>query len=1004
MKPLLLTMVILFPLLLCQTNAAAQTLRASEKQYAGDFALVRQKGAAQILVAAEDYKVVQIAADALAADVARVTQVKPEVWHTLGDRKDLRFAGQTVNHKTENVVIIGTLDRSPLIAALVQRKQIKVENLRGKWEGFLFAVVNNPLPGIGRALVIVGSDRRGAAYGAFELSQAIGVSPWYWWADVTPQTRADIFVKPSSDKISSPSVKYRGIFLNDEDWGLQPWAANTFDPQKDIATHTYARIFELLLRLKANTLWPAMHPSTRAFNFFPDNKQVADDYAIVMGSSHAEPMLRDNVDEWKDAPERFNYVTNTNGVRDYWETRVKENGAFENIYTLGMRGVHDSAIQGTKNSAERIALLEKIFADQRSMLARHVNLQVEQVPQIFCPYKEVLDDYRSGLRVPDDVTVVFPDDNFGYIRAFATAQERGRKGGFGVYYHISYLGRPLSYLWLETTPPALIWEEMSKAYEHGARAFWMLNVGDIKPAEIGIELFMQMAWDATRWRRDNLNEFLRAWAAREFGAAQANEIAAVMNDYYRLGYARKPEHLQWNLPGEPARWSDFSATDYGDEVQARLNAYNDLLTRAERIYVALSAANKDSFYALVLYPVRGATLANRRYFLMQKAALYAAQGRASAPGIAGQARAADKQITEETAYFNNKLAGGKWRGIMSPEMTPGAWKSMRSAPPAAPENVRQMQIPDAAGLGVAVEGRAEPFSENEAAALPVFDSYTRAAHFIDVFNTGRGAARWTATANQSWIKLNRSAGELDAARIWVSVDWDKMPPKAPATTSEDLTGEIVIEGAGARRAVQVKIMALSSAQPNSKPGAPPTFVESNGVIAIEAENFSAATDRATDGAGWRTIPGLGRTGAGSVAIFPTTAASVEHLTNEWKTAPRLEYKFYMRRAGAAQVILNLIPTQPLRDKQGLRIAVGVDNEPPQILIDKTEVGGKEWAQNVLNATLRLSAKVDFKKGGAHVLKIYMADAGVVLDKITLDFGGARQSYLGAPETRIISQK
>src|SRR6266536_3494552 len=547
----------------CAT-APAESSWVHSKYRPGDFKLVYGGRAADILISPKDFKVVQIAAESLAADVERVTGKKPVL------RREA--AGREAAGLSASAIIVGTLGHSPLIDALVLAGKLDVSRLRGKWESFVIATVPHPLPGVQMGLAIVGSDRRGTAYGVFELTQAIGVSPWYWWADVTPERLASLIVQAGIRRAGPPSVQYRGIFINDEDWGLQPWAARTFEPERgDIGPKTYARICELLLRLKANTLWPAMHECTRAFNLFPDNKQVADDYAIVMGSSHAEPMLRNNVGEWKDKPEDYDYTRNREGVRHYWEERVAANGRFENVYPLGMRGIHDSAMRGPKTTPERIKLLEQIFADQRALLAQYVNPDVSKVPQIFCPYKEVLADYRAGLSVPADVTIVWPDDNFGYIRYFPAADEQQRPGGFGVYYHLSYLGQPLSYTWLETTPPALIWEEMSKAYEHGARKFWIANVGDIKPSEIGMEFFLQMAWDISRWRRDSLPNFLEQWARREFGPKYSTQTSAVMNEYYRLGFGRKPEHLQWYLPNEPPRPSDLTAIDFGDEIQTRLD-------------------------------------------------------------------------------------------------------------------------------------------------------------------------------------------------------------------------------------------------------------------------------------------------------------------------------------------------------------------------------------------------------------------------------------------------
>ena len=966
----------------CAPAARAQAPPWVKETYrGGDFKLVSGGRAADVLVSADDFKVAQIAAGDLAADVERVTGRRPSV------RRD---ASSPAGH----AVLIGTLGRSPLIDRLVREGKLDAEGLRGRWESFLIATVPEPLPGVRVGLAIVGSDRRGTAFGVYELSQAAGVSPWYWWADVAPRPRRELYVAAGARRFGPPSVKYRGVFINDEDWGLQPWAAKTFEPERgDIGPKTYARVFELLLRLKANTLWPAMHEVTRPFNSFPENRQVADDYAVVMGSSHAEPMLRNNVGEWKEDKKLYDYTRNPEGVRRYWEERVRENGPFENLYTLGMRGIHDSPIQGPKTQGERIRLLEEIFAEQRAMLARHVRPDPARVPQIFNPYKEVLADYRAGLKVPDDVTVVYPDDNFGYVRTFPGAEERRRRGGFGVYYHISYLGRPLSYLWLNTTPPALVWEEMSKAYEHGARGLWMLNVGDIKPAEVGTEFFMQMAWDASRWRRERLPGFLREWAAREFGAGQAAEIAAVMDGYYRLGFARRPEHLQWHTPGEAPRASDFTAIDYGDETQARLDAYDALVARADRLYTRAPARLRDALYELVVYPVRGAALANRRFFCMEKSALYAAQGRASARGWALRAKAAGERLEAETAYFNEKLASGKWRHMMSVEMGPGQWTSMRSTPPAEPPSVAAMEVPEAARLGVAVEGRAEPLKEGEAgAALPTLDVYTRGTRFIDIFNTGRAPAAWTARASHAWIRLSRAGGDLrEDARVLVSIDWDKAPK------GEGFAGTVEVSGAGATRTVGVPVFNPRAPRPRELTG----FVESGGAVSIEAEHFTAKRDGAR--AAWQTIPGLGRTGD-SVAVFPTDAPAFEP-AQALRESPALEYRLHLFTAGEFELTCYLLPTHPVRAARGLRFAVGLDGGAPQLVAasEGVEVTSKQWAQNVLNSTTKVSTKLRVG-AGAHVLRIYMVDPGVVLDKLVLDTGGVRPSYAGPPETRAVAPR
>lgn len=868
-------------LLTLAVSISAQAVTVKSKYQKGDFKLVYNNTAANILVSGDDFKVVRIAANDFAMDVKRITEKLPAIVNDL-------------NNASTNVVIIGTLGKSPVVERLTRNGKVDASSIRGKWESYIIATVKNPLPNVETALVIVGSDRRGTAYGVYEISQAIGVSPWHWWADVTPENRNNLIISRGIMRGGEPSVKYRGIFLNDEDWGLQPWAAKTFEPETgDIGPKTYAKIFELLLRLKANTLWPAMHEVTRPFNSIPANRQVADDYGIVMGSSHAEPMLRNNVGEWKANKDDFNFVTNPTGVTDYWEQRVKENARYENIYTIGMRGIHDSPILGTKSQAERIPLLEKIFAVQRGLLGKYVRPDVGNVPQIFCPYKEVLADYRAGLKVPDDVTIVFPDDNFGYIRAFPNADERKRKGGFGVYYHISYLGRPLSYLWLNTTPPALMFEEMSKAYENGMRDLWILNVGDIKPSEIGIELFMQMGYDAKKWKIGNIDQYLRTWAKREFGQRDSVEIGEIMDKYYRLGFQRKPEHLQWYLPSESPRKSDLSEV----ETIERLDAYSDLRKRAEAIYLQTTPLKKDAFYELVLYPVRAAALANERFFAAELAEIYRTKNRVEAKLWAKRSIAANAEMASETKYFNETLANGKWRFIMSPEMNAGQWQSMRSTPPKISESDFEM----------------------------------------------------------------KNSGDITAVK--------------PEERQKRLNRLI----------------------PNPQKSIK-SFAELNGIISIEAEHFSRKEDK--NGFAWQVIKGLGKTGD-SVSVFPNAAKTFTDLS---AVSPRLEYQINVANAAEFDVDLYLIPTQPLFAGNGLRIALSIDDLPPQIVTaDKeTEVSTPKWSMNILNQSTVGRSKIRLKKG-EHKLRIFAVDTGVILDKIVLKAVEPQPSYFGPPETGIFNR-
>lgn len=610
------------PISVCWLLCALLPVRAAppasllDKAEEDSFGLVSQGNAARILTDPADFKVVSIAAGCLANDIHRVTGRKP-------------------GPEGKAAIIIGTIGRSKLIDGLISSRKLDVSAVRGKWESFVIATVKDPLPGVSSGLVIAGSDRRGTAFGVFDLSETIGVSPWVWWADVAPTRRDSIFLSSGRRVQRSPSVKYRGIFINDEDWGLQPWAAKTFEPEtKDIGPKTYAKVCELLLRLKANYLWPAMHPSTKAFNFYPKNREVADDYAIVMGSSHAEPMLRNNVDEWDKAVNgEWDYEKNRDGVLEYWEQRVKENGRFENTYTIGMRGIHDSGMPGGGSTKDKVARLQRVIADQRKMLAEHVNKEVEKIPQVFVPYKEVLTLYQNGLKVPDDVTLVWPDDNHGYIRQLPSPAERKRAGGSGVYYHISYWGAPEDYLWLCTTPPTLIWEEMRKAYDHGARDLWVLNIGDIKPGEIGMEFFLRMAWDVEPWKETAQMDFLTDWAKRNFGEKHALDIATALDGYYRLNFLVKPEHLLKTT---------FSVSD----AQNRTMRFNKIRDTATLVLSRLPAEKQDAFYQLVMYPIICSALMNDKHLGHSPTQYH-------------------ESIQKETRYYNERMSGGKWKHMMS---------------------------------------------------------------------------------------------------------------------------------------------------------------------------------------------------------------------------------------------------------------------------------------------------------------------------------------------------
>jgi len=929
------------------------------------FPLVDGRAAADIFVDEDDWKVAHIAARDLALDLERVTGHRPAVKHAAAKLSD-------------HAVLVGTMGKSPAIDRLIAAGRVDVDDIKGRWESFVIVSVADPLPGVKRGLAIVGSDRRGTAYGVYELSRRIGVSPWYWWADVAPHHREALYVAPHRIRMGPPGVKYRGIFINDEMWGIRPWASGNFAPDEGqgLGPKTYAKIFELLLRLRANYIWPAMHRGTIPFNYYPQNKVVADNYAIVMGSSHIEPMLRNNIygAEWdQEEGTAWNYLTNREAIYNYWERRIKTNGRYENVYTIGMRGQDDEALNVGRTMQEKIDLLEQVFRDQREILSRHVDPDASKVPQVFIPYTEVLGIYDAGLKVPDDVIICWPDDNFGYIRRLPTSAEQARPGGSGVYYHIQWLnGATTAYTWLNTTPPALIYEEMNKAWQYHARKLWVVNVGDIKPGELGTEFFLDMAWDPLRWRRDNLREFLEQWAARDIDPRFAAEVAAIMEEYFRLGFARRPEHLVQYRAGTPLRYSWFSHDHYNDEAQQRLDRYAAIARRAQAVYERLPRERRDAFFQLVLYPVQCAALMNQKIICADKSMRHAASGRAGAGQYAQQARAAGARIISLTEHYNTGLvtAGDKWNYMMT--WAPGPWGSQR----------HQFEMPplsdfDGVGpptLGVAPEGGRRD-------VLADLSVYTQGKRFIDLYNTGKGEIHWHATASKPWVRLDPAEGRFTAEqRLWVSVDWSSAPQ------GQHIEAAIDVDSNGGQQRISVPIFSPEQPARHAVSG----FVESHGYVSMEAEHYTRRRDR--DGAGWQVIEGLGRSGD-SVAVFPATAAGRTEPAAIRAHSPALEYDVYLFNAGALQLHIDCLPTHPVGPGRGVRLAISIDGGDPRVLGERAGC-----PTDVLANLRRCTTTVGIDKPGHHTLTVWMVDPGVVIDKIVLYTGEPRESYLGPPES------
>ncbi len=928
-----------------------------------------------IVINDNEDELVKTAANLFSDDIFNVSGKRPEF---------------TKQDDSKYLIKVGTIGINKDFDKVCKEAGIDVKKLQSQWEAYCIKVVTVSNES---SLLVVGSTPRGTAYGLMELSRKIGVSPWYWWADVHPVKReivslpADLFLE------DAPKVKFRGIFLNDEDWGLQPWAAKTFEPETgDVGPKTYAKIFELLLRLKANAIWPAMHDCTRAFFTYPDNIKMADKYGIWVGSSHCEPMLRNNVDEWhRWSPpigERgdWNFDKNPEQITEYWKQRIDAAAQYDGIYTVGMRGIHDGSMPGGENIEEKVDILNRVLDTQRNLLTEITGSPITEVPQIFCPYKEVLQLYKAGANIPDDVTIMWADDNYGYIRQLSNEEERKRSGGAGVYYHLSYWGRPHDYLWLESIPVSLIWEEMNKAYHTNAKDVWIVNVGDIKPNEVGMNFFLDMAWNPDQFTPETLNSYYTDFAEKQFGKEHAEEIGEILQKYFQLGFSRKPENLGWNevYPNNPIQDPEFSLFTNGDEVQQRIDAYDSLEKQVEELYAELPNQQRESFYQLVAYKVIGASNMNKKILYAYKSRVYAKQGRTSAGLYAQKAREAFEKIKQATSFYNDSLADGKWLHMMTYNPRNLPVFDMTPTGSYVPSDEYSGEIvPE--GYSSANEVTSEVFS------LPTFNSLTNRSYFVDVINKGIQPLKWEVEADD-WIRVSKISGQTEnEERVWVSIDWNLVP-------ASDVVNSVVrFKLNGSVYPVNVEARKLKL-EPNDKK----LFVEDNGVVSIEAEDYTVLNN--TTAGNWQTIQGLGREND-AVGAHPVTAKAFDVADAE--STPVLSYDFFSTSNGEAKLYFYCIPTQPINEDYQLRFSVSIDNGDPiivnAVLKEEMDENNPEWKNNVLNSVTIQEVKSKLQEQGNHSLKIRMIDPGVVIDKIEIWMKDKKNTYFGAAET-LLEQK
>ena len=634
------------------------------------FACAQQKSVSVNLTEATivyhegDAPLVKHMAQVLADDIERVAGIRPKV-------STRKVSGATVT--------IGTVAKTG-----------RHRELKGTWERYAIDTKNGNI-------AITGSDARGLAYGVLHISGAIGVSPWYWFADVpVDKTNKRVYDFVENYISPSPSVKYRGIFINDEDWGLKTWAAKTFEKELgDIGPKTYDRVCELILRLKGNMLAPAMHSCTGAFYSHPESQVVADKWGIMITTSHCEPLLFNNAakSEWDKAVDgEWNYETNSATILKKLDDRIRETAQYDNIYTMGMRGLHDEAMKGSTDPNDRARTLEKVFAKQRDILEKYKHQKAEKIQQIFVPYKEALDIYDAGLRVPDDITLVWPDDNYGYMKRVSNTVEQQRKGHSGVYYHLSYCGMPHDNLWISTTAPMLMYEELLKAYTAGADRYWLLNVGDIKPMEIEMQQFFDMAYDFKTFSYDNVNNYQAQWIAKVFApqdASLTSKFQFILDNYYRLAWDRKPEFMGYEMEWDTKEYSRLYDTDFSFQIgtaQKRLTDYQDICFAYDAIERELSPELRPALFEMLGYAVHSAYQMNRKF-------LYAQANHETGNLLyAEQSKDACREIDRLLERYNTQL-DGKWNQMIS-EVTPGYTALYHKLPEYSDKPTTAYRLPD----------------------------------------------------------------------------------------------------------------------------------------------------------------------------------------------------------------------------------------------------------------------------------------------------------------------
>ncbi|KAL1869359.1 hypothetical protein Daus18300_005571 [Diaporthe australafricana] len=945
-----------------------------------------------IVVDERDSEGVHIAARNLSEDFARVTKVpsRPVIISRSADaRTDVRGGV---------AIVIGCVESSPLMQRLESDGKADFSGIRPKWESFQTSLVSEPFDGFDWALVIAGSDKRGTIYGTYTLSEQIGVSPWYWWADVPPQHHPQIFALQKTSLHGPPSIKYRGIFINDEAPALTGWVREKFGGYN---VQFYEKVFELLLRLKANFLWPAMwpgypNPGASFFTDDPDNQRAADLHGVVMSTSHHEPMQRLS-NEWLAEGNplgTWDWTSNKDKITQFFKKGVERARGYESYFTMGMRGEYDTKMKGD----DPAAVVKDVLRTQRSLI-KEVHGSEDAVPQLLALYKEVQKQYESGrLDVPDDVTLLFSDDNFGTIRRLPHGHETTRKGGAGLYYHLEYVGTPRSYKWINSNSLGKTWHQLQEAHSRGARQIWVFNVGDIKPLEVPLTFAMSLAWDINSVKSDGIPNFFLSLSARQFGPDLSQDIAKAWCGYDELVSLRRHEHIESTT---------FSIIHYND-AETICGHWESLAQLAESIHDRATDEQKPAIFQLVLHPIKASAIFVCMQVNLARNQLYARQRRNSANQVAKRVLElfeADFDLSEEY----HTLLGGKWNNILSQPHYgfEDTWhapsRDMISGLCYVQTRQRSNAIVGTMGVMVQGHGGVRPGLTNENSdlthpsrgdlvpglTLGLMTPYGPEARWVELFTRGPSTVHWTLSAPYPWVKFSEESGTLVPGQVDQRVQVEIQQGQVP----EDFDQVILIDVCSEEGDLEQIHLPVTGRV------LPPDFV--NGHVEMDGHIIIPAPAGRNLEISHRLLPDTGRSPQGSISLRPD---------NGTQSPSFVDYQFFVfsdtRSTGPASLVfffnmtLDFDPSDPMTYEY--RIDDGDIHQErllePEPARDPELPSPEGWLTAVQDCMWKKQHRLDagVVSRGAHVLRVRLLHTNLILENIAMDFGGLKDSYLGPP--------